>query len=608
VSATAIADHALLSDCRSVALVDRAGTVVWLCWPRVDSPSVFGALLDPAAGHWSIAPVGESRIERRYLERTMVLETTFTTATGTMTVTDALATGARERGHELGQRSPGLLVRRVRAVTGTVDVAFDLAPRPEYGLVTPSAVPLDGGARLQGGPDVMVLSSPVPITVGDGRVTGRFTLAKGSSASFGLHHRRTDEPAPRAWTQRELERRLDDTAATWRSWARLHQRYEGPWRELVHHSGRVLQALTFTPTGAIVAAATTSLPETVGGSRNWDYRYSWVRDASFTLDALWVAACPDEAGAFFRYIAASAASQVRHGGDLQIMFGVGGEHDLTERELAHLAGWRESRPVRVGNGAWDQRQLDVYGELLNAASRLPDEVERFDAPTKRFLADLADIAAARWTEPDQGIWEVRGPPQHFVYSKVMCWVALDRAIALADLLGATDRVERWKPIRDEMAGTITTSAWSDSAQAFTQAYGSDHLDASVLMLPIVGFLDARDPRMIATMDAIEHRLTDERGLVYRYVADDGLAGDEGAFLLCTFWLAQARALAGQVDAATAVFERAIAFVNDVGLLAEEVDRATGELLGNFPQAFSHIGLIDAAWAISQATDLATGRR
>ena len=600
-STTSIGDHALISDCRSTAIVDRSGSVEWLCWPRVDAPSVFGRLLDPAAGHWSIAPVAEATVQRRYLERTMVLETTFTTITGAITVTDALATGAGERGHQLGHRSPRLLVRRVAAVAGTVEVALELAPRPEYGLVTPVTRALEGGVRLQGGPAVMVLSSPVPVEVSDGRVSARFTLAEGESVTFGLHHRSTDEPAPRVWTQAELGRRLDGTVSTWRSWARLHQHYEGPWRDLVHHSGRVLQALTFAPTGAIVAAATTSLPETVGGARNWDYRYSWVRDASFTIDALWVAACPDEADAFFTYMATSAAAQVHRGGDLQIMFGVGGEHDLTERELPHLRGWCDSRPVRIGNGAWDQRQLDVYGELLNAAARLPEVVARLDADTKRFLADLADVAATQWTEADQGIWEVRGGPQHFLYSKLMCWVALDRAIGLADRVDAGDRVGDWKRVADEIADAILGRGWSDTAQAFTQAFDSDHLDASVLMMPIVGFIDPRDPRMLATLDAIEERLTDERGLVYRYLAPDGLAGDEGTFLLCTFWLAQARALAGQVDQATALFERAIAFMNDVDLLAEEVDPVTGELLGNFPQAFSHIGLVNAAWAISQAT-------
>jgi GH15 family glucan-1,4-alpha-glucosidase len=599
-STTPIGDHALISDCRSAALVDRAGSVEWLCWPRTDSPSVFGRLLDPAAGHWSIAPVADARVERRYLDRTMVLETTFTAASGAVRVTDALSTGPGERGHRLGHRSPRLLVRHVTGVAGTVELEFELAARPEYGLVTPVIAPFDGGVRLQGGPDVMILSTPVPLSVADGRVTARFTLAAGESMAFGLHHRSTAEPAPRRFSQADLQRRLDQTVATWRSWARLHQRYEGPWRHLVHHSGRVLQALTFAPTGAIAAAATTSLPESAGGARNWDYRYSWVRDASFTVDALWVAACPDEADAFFTYMATSAAAQVRRGGDLQIMFGVGGEHDLTERELPHLSGWRGSRPVRVGNGAWDQRQLDVYGELLNAAARLPDVVERCDADTGGFLADLADVAAARWQEPDQGIWELRGGAQHFLYSKLMCWVALDRAIALADVLDARSRVDDWKPARDDIADAIMSRGWSETAQAFTQAFDSDHLDASVLMMPIIGFVDPRDPRMLSTLDAIERRLTDSRGLVFRYLAPDGLAGDEGTFLLCTFWLAHARALAGQVDQASVLFERAISFVNDVGLLAEEVDPASGELLGNFPQAFSHIGLVNAAWAISQA--------
>jgi alpha,alpha-trehalase len=599
-SATPIADHALLSDCRSMAIVDRAGSVEWLCWPRVDAASIFGRLLDDEAGHWSIAPVEPAEVDRRYVERTMVLETTFTTASGVVTVTDALATGPGERGHELGHRSPRLLVRRISGVSGAVDMDLDLTLRPEYGLVTPVATPVESGIRLQGGPAVVVLSGPVSFEHRAGRVAARFTVRAGDELHFGLHHRSTDEAPPRVWAQDELARRLDGTIVTWRSWARLHQRYEGPWRDLVHHSGRVLQALTFAPTGAIVAAATTSLPEEVGGGRNWDYRYSWVRDASFTVEALWVAACPDEADAFFAYMASSAAAQVDDGGDLQIMFGVGGEHDLHERELTHLGGWRDSRPVRIGNGAWDQRQLDVYGELLNAAARLPDVLARTGPETRRFLAGLADAAAARWEESDQGIWEVRGGPQPFLYSKLMCWVALDRAIALADVLGTPERVPGWARTRAEIADAILTRGWSDDAKAFTQAFDSAELDASVLMMPIVGFIDPRDPRMLSTLDAIEDRLTDRRGLVYRYLAADGLIGGEGTFLLCTFWLAQARAMAGQVEQATAVFERAIAFVNDVGLLAEEVDPDSGELLGNFPQAFSHIGLVNAAWAISQA--------
>jgi len=362
----------------------------------------------------------------------------------------------------------------------------------------------------------------------------------------------------------------------------------------------VLQGLTFFPTGALVAAPTTSLPESVGGTRNWDYRYTWVRDASMTLQALWVAACPDEASKFFAFLAAAAASQLQRGDDLQIMFGVGGERDLSERELPHLPGWRDSAPVRVGNGAWNQRQLDVYGELLDAAARLPESLGELDSDTRRFLADVADAAAARWRDTDQGIWEVRGDPQHFLYSKLMCWVAVDRAIALADVLQAHDRLEGWHRTREEIAAAINRDGWNEEVGAFTQAFGSAELDASALMLAIVGFLPGDDPRMVATIEAIEQRLTDERGLVYRYRSHDGLAGEEGTFLLCTFWLAHALALAGRSTRARAVFERAAAFVTDLGLLAEEVMPGSDELLGNFPQAFSHIGLVNAAWAISEA--------
>jgi GH15 family glucan-1,4-alpha-glucosidase len=320
----------------------------------------------------------------------------------------------------------------------------------------------------------------------------------------------------------------------------------------------------------------------------------------------------------FDYMATSAAGSLDRGGDLQIMFGIGGERDLTERELARLGGWRHSVPVRVGNGAWDQRQLDVYGELLSAVHRLSDHLfdstgrvgptaapEKWGAPpdlapvTRRFFVQLADTAAARWQEKDQGIWEVRGEPRDFLYSKLMCWVALDRGMALADRLDASDRAEEWKKTRDQIRDAILTKGWSDRANAFTQSFGSDQLDASNLMLPLVGFLPADDPRVLATIKATEEHLTDDRGLVYRYRAADGLEGGEGTFLLCTFWLAQALAQAGEPVRARTVFERALAFVNDVGLLAEEVDVVSGELLGNFPQAFSHIGLINAAWAISE---------
>lgn len=601
-----IADYALISNCRSAALVSHGGSVDWLCFPRFDSPSVFARLLDDRAGHWSIRPTDEAQTTRRYVDDTMVLETTFTTSTGSLTLVDALAVGRNERGHELGAGAPSAVLRRVTAVEGSVELELEYAPRPEYGLITPLLHPVDGGISARGGADRLALSSPVTIDVDDLVGRSRFTVRAGQVLAFALHHGSTSEEPPEFWSQDEIGARLDETTGGWHTWSALHQSYDGPWRDLVHHSGRVLYALTYYPTGAICAAPTTSLPETQGGSRNWDYRFSWVRDASFTLQALWVAACPDEADKFFDYLAGAAASQVRRGTDLQIMFGLGGERDLTERELPHLTGWRNSAPVRVGNGAWNQRQLDVYGELLDAASRLPEQIDSLEVGTRSFLADLADTAGARWSEQDQGIWEVRGEPRDFLYSKLMCWVALDRAIAMAVQLDATDRVPGWERTRDEIAEAILARGWNEEANAYTQSFGSEDLDASNLMMSIVGFLPADDPRMLATIAATVERLTDDRGLVYRYLAHDGLEGEEGTFLLCTFWLAQAQALAGQLRDARQTFEAAIAFANDVGLLAEEVDPRTGELLGNFPQAFSHIGLVNAAWAISQAEDRQPG--
>ncbi len=600
-----IGDYALLSDCRSAALVSRAGSVDWLCFPRFDAPAVFARMLDEDGGHFSIRPAGDFEASRAYADQTMVLETNFRTATGQAVLTDAMAVGRNDRGHDLGAGSPGVLLRRLACTDGAVEFEVGYAPRPEYGLIHPILEPVPGGVAARGGADRLLLSAPVDFRVDRATATAHLRLTAGQVGCFALHHGRMWEPPMTVWDQDKITARLEDTVEGWRSWSAIHQTYEGPWRHLVHHSGRVLQALTFQPTGAIVAAPTTSLPETVGGERNWDYRYTWVRDASLTMEALWVAACPDEANKFFAFLADAAASELQCGMELQIMFGIGGERDLSERELPHLAGWRASRPVRVGNGAWTQRQLDVYGELLGAAQRLVEQLGELDPITRRFLVAAADTAASRWKEKDQGIWEIRGEPRDFLYSKLMCWVAVDRAIALAAQLHARDRLPGWQAARDEIRAAILDHGWSERAGAFTQAFGGDDLDASNLMLAITGFLPGDDPRMKATIDATATRLTDEHGLVYRYLAHDGLEGEEGTFLLCTFWLAQAQALAGEVDSAKATFERAIAAINDVGLLAEEVDAGLGEMIGNFPQAFSHIGLINAAWAISQAEERGT---
>jgi GH15 family glucan-1,4-alpha-glucosidase len=599
---TPIGDLALLSDRHSAALVDRDGGVQWLAFPRFDSPSVVGGLLGAGAGLWRIAPTSSpTEVERRYLDGTLVLETTFRTATGVAVLTEAMATGEDSDPHALGRSATHLLVRHVECRTGSVEIAVRFVPRPEYGLVVPLIEAVPGGLLVRGGAERLTLTSPWDLSTDGGEARGTLTLSAGQSATFGLHHGRLGDRDPRTWSQEELAALLEGTVRAWRAWSAIHQTYQGPWRDLVHTSGRVLQALSFQPTGAIIAAATTSLPEGVGGERNWDYRYAWVRDSCFTMQALWVAACPDEAVDFFSFMTGAAAT-VDDDNGLQIMFGIGGEHDLTERTLAHLEGWRGSRPVRVGNGAWNQQQVDVYGELLGAAYQLRDYLDDVDDATRRFLVACADAAATRWRERDQGIWEVRGEPRHFVYSKVMCWVALDRAIAMAQLLHAEDKVDAWKRTRDEIHAAVLDQGWSERAGAFAQSFGSDQLDASDLMMAIVGFLPATDPRMLATIDAIAERLTDDRGLVYRYRTEggvDGLSGDEGTFLLCTFWLAEALALSGQPDRARQVFEAAAGYRTDLGLLAEEVDPATGELLGNFPQAFSHIGLVNAAWAISQ---------
>jgi len=593
-----IADYGLLSDCHSSALVSGEGSIDWLCFPRFDSPSVFARLLDPGAGHWSINPTAEFDVRRRYLPATLVIETRFATAGGMAMVTDALVFDLDERGHEIGANAPHVLVRVAEVTEGTVEMEADYRPRPEYGLVRPRLEIIDDVVVSRGGAEVLCLAGPPPTEVADAGARWRMVLSKGDRVAFALHHGRGWAALPEAWSAKEITKRLADTVAGWESWSKLHQRYQGPAEELVHLSGRVLRGLTYQPTGAIVAAPTTSLPERVGGVRNWDYRYCWLRDASFTLDALWVAACPDEAGDFVRWIIETAGTSLSQESGLQIMYGVGGEHDLSERELPHLSGWRGSRPVRVGNGAWNQTQIDIYGELLDAVLRLKDKIGTLPETACQFLADVADAAAAAWGRPDAGIWEGRGELRHHLYSKLMCWVALDRAVTLAPWIGRADKVGYWAASREEVRDAILAHGWSERLGSYTQSFGEDVLDASVLMMVITGFLAVEDPRMMATVEKIAADLAAPCGLLYRY-RDDNREGSEGVFLICTYWLVQCLAAAGQGQRATELFERATAYTNDLGLLSEEADPATGELMGNFPQAFSHVGLVNAAWALSK---------
>ncbi len=599
-SSRPIGDYAMLSDCHSAALISGDGSVDWLCLPRFDAPSLFGRLLDDDAGHWRIRPCGDYEMRRRYLPESLILQTQMDTPTGSAMLADALVFESDARGHEIGLGAPHVLARVVEVSRGTMVIDAEFAPRPEYGIVHPRLQLVEGGVLARGGAAVLVLAGPSPTAIDGSTARWRLELAAGDTVAFAIQYSTSSQACPQPWPPDEIERRLADTHEGWRSWSAMHQSYQGPWAELVHHSGRVLQGLTYQPTGAIIAAATTSLPEQMGGERNWDYRYGWVRDASLTLNALWIAACPDEAAHFVSWIVGAAGTSMQRDTGLQIMYGVGGEHDLSERELPHLRGWCDSRPVRVGNGAWSQQQLDIYGELLDAVHRLREQLGELDHTTRTFLIDVADAAAQRWTEPDQGIWEARGNPRHYLYSKLMCWVALDRAILLAEQLGATDRVEEWARVRAEIRDVILQGGWNERVGSYTQVLDGDELDASALMLAIVGFLPATDPKMRATIDVIAKELAAPCGLIYRYRGEDGLDGAESTFVLCTYWLVECLALAGEPAAARELFERVTAYVNDVGLLSEEADPATGELLGNFPQAFSHVGLVNAAWAIARA--------
>ena len=599
-----IADFGLLADCHSAALVSKGGSIDWLCLPRYDSPAVFCRLLDHDAGHWSIRPASQFKATRRYLPGTLIIETTFTTEDGVVRLTDAMLFAAGQRGHDLGIDAPHELVRLLEGVSGAVEIVMELAPRPEYGLVRPLFRATETGGRTFGGPTPLAVSAGVDVAIERSTMRTTFELGAGDDVGFALRHAAVDEREPEPVQADQVRERLDDTAEGWRSWEAEHDIYEGPNRDLIRHSARVLKGLSYRPTGAIVAAPTTSLPETVGGERNWDYRFSWIRDSSLTLEALYVGACPDEAIDFVSFMTSSAGGVAGDDGSLQIMYGIGGEHDLSERELGHLRGWRGSTPVRVGNGAWGQTQLDVYGELLNSLYLYREKLGDFHPEIQRFAAGLADAAAARWSGTGQGMWEMRGEPRHHLSSKMLCWVALDRAVKLAPQLGPYARAEAWADERDRVRAAILDRGWSEEAGAFAQSFDSDELDAAQLLMPIYDFLPATDRRMRSTIEAIARELTED-GLVVRYRSDeglnaDGLTGAEGTFVICSFWLVSCLARAGEVGRAQELFDRLVGCANDLGLLAEEIDAAGGELLGNFPQAFSHIGLINAAADLDRA--------
>ncbi|MEU4894379.1 glycoside hydrolase family 15 protein [Streptomyces sp. NPDC044780] len=584
-----IDDYALIGDHQTAALISRHGSIDWLCLPRFDSPACFAALVgDHDNGHWRLAPKGAGDCtRRRYLDDSLVLESVWETGTGTVKVIDFMP--QRDRAPDV--------VRIVEGVSGSVEMLGVLRLRFDYGRVIPWMRRTDGHRIAVAGPDsVWLRSEPEVRTYGkDFSTRSEFTVSAGDRVAFVLTWHPSHEPRPRLVDPYDS---LRSSLADWRDWA-ARCRYQGPYRDAVMRSLITLKALTYAPSGGIVAAPTTSLPEELGGVRNWDYRYCWLRDSTLTLNALLRAGYQEEAAAWRDWLLRAIAGDPA---ELQIMYGLGGERRIHEHELPWLEGYDRSAPVRVGNGAVDQRQLDVYGEVLDTfhvarAAGLPAEPHAWKIQTA-----LMDFLESAWRDPDEGLWEVRGPRRHFVHSKVMAWVAADRAVraleAHPELSGDADR---WRAMRDAVHQEVCEKGYDPARSTFTQSYGSAELDAATLLIPRVGFLPATDPRVTGTIDAIRRELSED-GLIRRYTTDggvDGLPGSEGAFLACSFWLADALQLAGRHKDARTLFERLLTFRNDVGLLAEEYDPAAGRQLGNFPQAFSHIGLVGTALTLAE---------
>jgi len=589
-----ISDYGVIGDMRTAALIGLDGGIDWCCLPRFDSGSVFAALLDrERGGTWAIRPRGEWTSTQRYLPRTNILETTFRTSDGVVVLTDFMPVD--EDGRPSGPHPE--IHRQLRCTRGRVPMQMVFMPRFEYGARTTRIELLRAGLFATDRTDqVLTLSSARPFqwVVEQSTATAEFDIDKGEARWLVLRYDDDDiHPVDRY----ESARKLDITAAYWARWA-ASVRYSGPFRGIVKRSALALKLLTHAETGAIIAAATTSLPETIGGERNWDYRFVWLRDAAFTLAALDAVGHHREADDFMRFL--KRVCRHEGGGHLQTLYGIDGRRDLVERQLDHLHGYRGSRPVRVGNGAAGQLQLDVYGEVLETADIWRRNHEMTEG-TWRVLRGLVNWVSHNWHIPDSSIWEVRGETRHYVFSKVMSWVALDRGVRMAEELGLESDTAGWRAARDTLHAEIMEKGWSERHQSFVQAYGDDALDASALAIPMVRFLPWSHPRSQSTVRAIARELTSADGeLVYRYRHPDGLEGEEGAFSICTFWLAQALAMIGERDRAERVFRRMLRHANHVGLYSEEIDPLTGQFLGNFPQAFTHIALINCAAAFARA--------
>jgi len=585
-----VAEHGVIGDLHSVALVGTDGTIDWFCPGRFDAPSVFAAILDrERGGYFRIAPSGGAATTKQlYLPDTNVLITRFLTEDGVAEVQDFMPVTAPEEPHR--QR----LVRRVMCVRGEMSLRLELEPRFDYGRADHAAHVFDGGVVFHSPVLELALDSPTPLERTERGVEADFSLSEGETATFSLES--VDEAyEQRSHSEEETRELFERTVDFWRNWL-SECTYQGRWREVVRRSALTLKLLTYQPTGAIVAAPTTSLPEQLGGPRNWDYRFTWIRDASFSLYALLRLGFTEEADAFMGWLTDRFRETMQgNTGPLQIMSGIDGRADLEEEELDHLEGYRASAPVRIGNGAATQLQLDIYGELIDSVYLYNKYGQPISHDVWQELRRIIDWIADNWDRPDEGVWETRGGQQHFTYSRLMSWVAVERAIRIARQRGLPGDLVKWTSIRDAIYDQIMSRGWHEERGAFVQHYDTEVLDSSILLMPLVKFISPTDPRWLSTLDAITRELVSD-SLVYRYNAaasPDGLAGDEGTFSICSFWYVEALARAGRLEEARLAFEKMLTYANHLGLYSEEVG-PTGEQLGNFPQAFTHLALISAA--------------
>jgi GH15 family glucan-1,4-alpha-glucosidase len=578
-----IEDYALIGDGRTSALVARDGSIDWLCLPDIDSPSVFGAILDAErGGSFAVSPSERFEVERRYVDGTNVLETTFSTGGGTLRLTDAMTLVPPGR-----LTPPREVVRKVEGLEGEVELEWSVAPRFDYGRRHGRVDRRAGRVVFSDRDQAIALS----VWGAEPAVHGHVSVSAGEQVLFSLAAA-DRQPLVLPGVKDTMER-LEHTIAFWRRWS-TEKKYAGPWRDAVIRSALAIKLLVYAPSGAVTAAPTTSLPEDIGGVRNWDYRFAWIRDSTYALDALLGLECPGEAHAFFWWLMhASQLTRPR----LQVLYDVNGGERTEEVQLAHLSGYRGSAPVRAGNGAAGQLQLDVYGAILNSTWLHATHHGDLGGETGRAVAKIADFVAGHWREPDCGIWEVRSEPRHFTHSKAMCWVALDRATKLARLGLIPDHTARWRAEADSIRAFVDEHCWDESRRTYVRAAGVDELDASLLALALVDYDDSNRGRVRGTINAIRRELV-QGPFVRRYLGDDGLEGEEGAFLTCSFWLADALARTGRKEEAVELMEELIRCANEVGLYAEEIDPAGRELLGNFPQALVHIALINAARTIA----------